>query len=50
MRERVRAQGGTFSLAANVPVGTIINITIPIPVPAPTTKAERIEELAEASP
>jgi two-component system sensor histidine kinase UhpB len=48
MRERVRAQGGTFSLTPNVPVGTVINITIP--VPAPMTKAERIEELAEISP
>lgn len=48
MRERVRAQGGTFFVAPNAPVGTIINITIP--VPAHTTKAERIEELAETSP
>lgn len=46
MRERVRAQGGTFSIAPNVPAGTIINITIP--VPAPVNKAERIDELAEA--
>ncbi len=48
MRERVRAQGGTFSLTPNVPVGTVINITIP--VPAEMAKAERIEELAEISP
>lgn len=48
MRERVRAQGGNFSVAANAPHGTIINITIPVPVRA--RKAERIEELAETSP
>jgi two-component system sensor histidine kinase UhpB len=47
MRERVRAQGGTFSVAPNMPVGTIINITIP--VPTQTTEAERIEELAETA-
>jgi two-component system sensor histidine kinase UhpB len=48
MRERVRAQGGTFSVVPNMPVGTIINITIP--VPAPMSKAERVEELAETTP
>jgi hypothetical protein len=31
-----------------MPVGTIINITIP--VPAPMSKAERVEELAETTP